>query len=219
LVLLVVLTLTAGAGSTLAAADAEATFEDDFSGGLAGTPAPTGERWEVLQGDWEAKEGRLVHADASGYAHCRVVANFPIREGIVEVEAIPKEQNSQGFASVGLVGKYVDDQREWWFRYGSYRQINIDGHIPGIDKISLGSVLPEPGRTYRLKLVMRGGLVGVCVDGTTIAIFRDPFGDLAGRPGVFTETHAEFRHFKVTRFPEQKARRLIRLRQGMRDER
>ncbi|MEA3400579.1 MAG: hypothetical protein U9R79_04970 [Armatimonadota bacterium] len=179
----------------LAAADvanAEVVFSDDFD-------EPLGERWQVVQGTWEVTEGELVHPDASGAPHARVLAGMAIREGVIEVDATPMEQNRYRFASVGLVGKYVDEEHQWWFRFGSYGAINIDGRMPGVDKIQIGSVRPECGRTYRLKIVMRGGLVGVSVDGTTMAIFRDPFADLEGRPGVFTETHARFDNFTVTR--------------------
>ena len=177
----------------LAAAAEQVVMAEDFSG-----PLPAG--WRALEGTWEVRDGQLVHPDASGAPHARLVAAAPIREGIIEVEATPIEENAYRFASVGLVGKYVDDQHEWWFRFGSYGAINIDGRIPGIDKIPIGSVRPECGRTYRLKIVMQGGLVGVSVDGTMIGIFRDPFADLEGRPGVFTETHARFDNFRVTSY-------------------
>lgn len=181
-------------GSGPPSAAAEVVLAEDFGG-------PLSESWQVIEGTWEVREGELVHADASGAPHARILASTPIREGIIEVDATPMEQNRYRFASVGLVGKYVDDQHEWWFRFGSYGAISIDGRIPGIDKIQIGSVRPECGRTYRLKIVMQGGLVGVSVDGTMIAIFHDPFADLDGRPGVFTETHARFDNFRVTRHP------------------
>lgn len=171
---------------------AEEIFEDDFS-------QPLGKRWQSVGGDWVVKQKRLIQSGASG-DHCRLIANFPVREAIVEVEASPVRLNALNFSSVGLVGKYVDDDRQWWFRYGSYGLILLDGRGKGIEQIHLGSVRPELGKTYRLKLIMRHGLVGVCVNGAMIAIVQDPFGKLAGRPGIFTESPAEFAGFKVRRF-------------------
>ena len=193
LALPVALMLVIRAAAADPASAAETTFADDFS-------SPVGDRWEAISGEWEVADGRLLHSSAEGAPHDRILAPFPLREGIIQVDAIPMQHNQYNFASVGLVGKYVDEDHQWWFRYGSYGRANIDGRIPRIDRIPLGSAQPELGRRYRLKLVIRGGLVGVSVNGIMIAIVEDPFADSAGRPGVFTETHAEFDNFKVTRF-------------------
>jgi len=57
----------------------------------------------------------------------------------------------------------------------------------------------EVNKRYRLRLLWRGREVGFYVNGKLIAVVVDPLHGRAGRPGLFTETAAEFDNFVVRR--------------------
>ena len=60
-------------------------------------------------------------------------------------------------------------------------------------------VIPQLGESYRLKAIMRNGVIGLNADGVMLTIMRDPQGPVIGRAGVFTESRADFDDFRVVR--------------------
>lgn len=188
---LVATLLLAVAASGAVAADEALT--DDFSKVVPG-------RWKVVTGDWKVGGGVMAHTGKGNANHDRIIADFPFTEGTIEVTAVPRKKNRYKWASVGIVIKRLDEKRDIWFRFGSYGTINIDGHGPkGFDRIELGRSRPELGRKYRLTVIVRNGLIYVCVDDIMIGVVRDPFAGKAGRAGLFSESGSEFDDFKVTR--------------------
>ena len=173
--------------------DENDVFTDDFSQPIEG-------RWETISGEWEVSDGRLSQTDASGHTHRHMLADFPFSEGTVEVLATPQAYNGIGFASIGIILRYVDENNYLVFRYGSYGALNLDGTVPGDwDNVIFGRVIPQPGESHRLKAIMRNGVIGLSADGVMLTIMRDPQGPVTGRAGVFTETRADFDDFRVVR--------------------
>ena len=188
-VFLLISVLSAGASSA-----EESVFTDDFSKEVEG-------RWEAVNGEWVVRDGRLVHPDTSSYNHDCAVADFPLSEGMIEVVGVARGNNILDWASVGIALKYIDDENRLYFRYGSYNRLSTMWRVSGRSEgLQLGRGGPELGRPYRLKAVMRNGLVGISLDGIMIVIFPDPLAGRSGRPGVFTESHAEFDNFRVVRW-------------------
>ena len=172
---------------------AEEFFEDDFSEEVEG-------RWERIAGEWVVENGAMVHVQDYSAGHDRVVADFPFTEGAIEVKGVALATNLHRFASLGIVIKHLDEKSNIWFRFGSYGQKNVDGYGPsGFDGVLFGSGKPELGRTYLLSVVVRNGIIGVCIDDVMFGIMADPFAGKAGRPGVFSESGAAFDEFRVTR--------------------
>jgi hypothetical protein len=185
------LALVAGIPWKATAAD---IFFDDFSTEVKG-------RWRPIQGEWLVKHGVMRHVGKDSPDHDMVLADFPYSEGMIEVKGIARKENSYGFGSLGIVVKHLDDQNFIYFRFGSYNQKNVDGHgPPGWDKVVLGGGKPQIGRKYDLTVIVRNGLIYVCLDEVMIGVLRDPFSGRTGRPGIFTESGAEFDNFRVTRW-------------------
>ena len=173
--------------------DENDVFTDDFSQPIEG-------RWQTIEGEWEVSDGRLSQTNASGHTHRRILADFPFSEGTVEVQGTPQAYNDIGFASIGIILRYVDENNYLMFRYGSYGLLNLAGAVPGDwDGVVFGRVIPQPGQSYRLKAIMRNGVIGLSADGVMLTIMRDPQGPVIGRAGVFTESRADFDDFRVVR--------------------
>ena len=187
---LLLATLLLAAAPSAAADD---TLTDDFSKVVPG-------RWRVVTGDWKVRGGVMAHTGKGNANHDRIIADFPFTEGMIEVTAVPRKNNRYKWASVGIVVKRLDKKSDIWFRFGSYGMINIDGYGPkGFDRIALGKARPELNRKYRLAVIVRNGLIYVCVDDIMVGVVRDPFAGKAGRAGLFSESGSEFDDFKVTR--------------------
>ena len=173
------------------AAAADDVLVDDFSKEVAG-------RWRVVSGEWKVRDGVMAHTARPFPHHDCIVADFPFTQGVIEVKAVPRKNNKYRFASVGIVIKRIDEKRAIWFRFGSYGLVNIDGR-GGFRRVNLGRAWTELNREYRLSVIVRNGLICVCVDGIMVGVIRDPLAGKAGRPGLFTESGAEFDDFRVTR--------------------
>lgn len=173
---------------------AEDVFVDTFTEPLAG-------RWEAVQGTWRVDQGRLVHPNIDFPDHDMLLAGFPFSEGKIEVTAIAREASAKyGFASIGLVARYLDEQKRIYFRFGSYNKVKVDGAAPGFMAFNLGRGGPDLDRAYALTLVVRNGVIGVCVDDTMIGVLRDPLAGRTCRAGLFTETGATFDDVRITRY-------------------
>ena len=172
-------------------------FTDDFSREVEG-------RWQAIHGEWAVSDGRMVQSDASDYSYRYALADFPFTEGTVEVVAVARKPNNLGFAAIGLVLRYADAKHYLVFRYGAYGGMGLEGKAPGDwGGVSFGAATVKIGRPYRLKAIMRNGLIGLSVDGVMVSIVHDPLqdedGPMAGRPGVYAEAHVEFDDFRVVR--------------------
>lgn len=182
------------AGATALSAG-PAVFEDDFDREVEG-------HWTRVAGDWRIQDGTMTHRTEGYPIHGQIVAEVPFTEGRIEAVGVARKANDYGFASLGLVIKYLDDQTRIWFRFGSYGSKNIDGLAPGFDKIPLGGGMPEIGREYRLVVIVRNGLIAAFIDDVMVGVARDPLAGKAGRPGLFSEAGVEYHDFRVTRFEE-----------------
>ena len=157
-------------------------------------------RWRRVGGPWRIKGGKAVHGATKKWNHDFLVADFPMSEGLIEVTGIAGKPNELKFSSLGICIKYVDDAHRLYFRFGSYGKAFVDSNLTGFRKVSLGRLVPTPGREYRLTVVVRNGLIGVCIDDVMLSILRDPLAGKAGRPGLFTESGATYDDFRVTRW-------------------
>jgi len=179
-------------GTDVFSADPD-VFEDDFSAEVEG-------RWERVAGDWRIENGKMTHHTPGHPGHGQLVADFPFREGMIEVTGVAIKENDYKFASLGLVIKHVDGRKRIWFRFGSYGAKNIDGSAPGFTKVPLGVGKPQLGKEYRLSVIVRNGLIAVSIDDVIIGIARDPLAGETGRPGLFSESDVEYNDFRVTRY-------------------
>ncbi len=164
--------------------------------------AGTAERWEALLGEWRVEDGAYVQADASSPAYRFSVFDTPWREGSIEATATPLVRNHNGNvgASFGLIVKHIDEDTWCAMRFGSYGSCSLLIRGPDRkDRISLGGFRPEPGQSYRARIILRNGMIAVVRDGLVIAILDDPFPDEAGRPGLFTETRCAFDDVRIER--------------------
>ena len=190
-VLAAVVFCVTGAGGVCAENE---VLTDDFSEEVAG-------RWEALHGEWTVKDGRMVHTHTESPDHDMLLAEFPFSEGMIEVTGIARKRGEKyPFASIGIVARHLDEKNRIYFRFGSYNAINVDGSAPGFRKFSLGRGGPELDREYRLTVIVRNGVIGVCIDDRMIGVLRDPFAGKTGRVGLFTETGAEFDDVRITRY-------------------
>ena len=181
----------------VAPAGAEDVLTDDFSREAPG-------RWETVWGaDWRIKDGEFFTAPESGvYQKSMVVADFPMIEGTVEAEMHSLNIRS---ASIGLVGKYISRERCLFMRIAYWRMSIYDGWPPEMD-IPLGPFAlgdsedrQAPPEEVRLKMVMRNGRIGVYANGVLRTVFRDPYPDEAGRPGLYSESTTFVSSFSARR--------------------
>jgi hypothetical protein len=157
-------------------------------------------RWNPIEGDWRVEDGAYVQSDASSPAYRYSIFDTALREGTIEATATPLERNYNGNvgASLGLMVKYLADDRWCAARFGSYGVLSLlirDAGDKG--RISLGHFRPEPGRSYRVRVLVRNGMLAIVREGLVVAILSDPFADEAGRPGLFTETRCRFDDFSI----------------------
>lgn len=178
------------------AAFGEDGFHDSFEQDL-------GDRWEVRAGEWTVKDGRLAHGHKPFPDHDAVIANAQFTDGKIEVKGWATQGNAQyRFQSLGIVIKHIDKDRYFWFRFGSYRQRNIDGRFPpGGDSIPLGGGMPDLGRKYDLSVIVSKGFIYLFIDDVMIGVTRDPYPGIPGRAGIFSETGSEFDDFRLTPLP------------------
>ena len=189
--------LLAGLAGLLVSSSRPAVVPDRLSDGFD-KEAPG--RWRRVGGPWAIESGMAVHADTKSGSHDFLVADFPMSEGLIEVTGVAGKPNDLKFSSLGICIKYVDDKHRLYFRFGSYGGAFVDSNLPGFRKVSLGRLVPVLGKPYRLTVVVRNGLIGVCIDDVMLSILRDPLAGKAGRPGLFTESGASYDDFRVTRW-------------------
>ncbi|MDP7693438.1 MAG: hypothetical protein QGG89_16495, partial [Vicinamibacterales bacterium] len=184
----------------LAAADrcpAKEILRDDFSRALPG-------RYQVKIGEWKVAGGKYISLRAKPYRNRWTVADCRFTHGIVEVDAWARKPGLHGSTSLGLVGKYIDDKNYWRIQLNTYGKLRMGGIIGGKHWGSDSRLFPVAlNKRYRLRLVWRGAEVGFYVNGQLIAVVTDPLHGRAGRPGLFTETAAEFDNFVVRRTRRQ----------------
>lgn len=177
---------------SLAACARAQVIEESFDDGAA--------RWQPLEGEWRVEGGAYVQSDASSHAYRMSLFDAPWREGAIEVSATALERNDNGNvgATFGLVVKYIDEARWCVARFGSYGSCNVLIRSPEKNnRINLGGFSPEIGRSYRVGVIISGGMIAIIREGAVIAIVEDPFPGEAGRPGLFTETHARFDDVRI----------------------
>ncbi|MEA3403134.1 MAG: hypothetical protein U9R79_17970 [Armatimonadota bacterium] len=182
------------AAAVCAAAGAE-VIEQSFDDGDAA-------RWEAVSGEWAVEDGAFVQTDASSPDYRFAVFDSQLTEGSIEVTATPLERNRNGNvgASFGLVVKYLDDGRWCAARFGSYGSCSLLIRGPGAKgRVTFGHFEPEPGQDYRVRVILRDGMIAISREGLVIAILEDPFPDAPGRPGLFTETRCRFDDVRIER--------------------
>ena len=178
--------------ASAAAAD-ESHFVDDFSDSRNA-------QWTPVIGDpWRIKDGEFFGGDTEGnYSKAMTVSNIELTEGVIEATVRPFGGRS---SSIGIVGKYIDQERCWYIRYAYW---GIMLMVPGREPFYIAPYLmlenAHPKSTHRpvrLKLVIRDARVGFFADGVLRAVFLDPLAGRAGRPGLYTESASYASHFSA----------------------
>jgi len=168
-------------------------LRDDFSRVHRG-------RYQVKVGEWKVVGGKYVSTRAKPYQNRWTVANCSFTHGTVEVDAWARKPGLHGSTSLGLVGKYIDDKNYWRVQLNTYGKLRMGGMIGGKRWGSDSRLYRvQLNKRYRLRLVWRGAEVGFYVNGDLVAVVTDRLHGRAGRPGLFTETAAEFDNFVVRR--------------------
>ena len=171
----------------------ESCFVDNFSDSR-------NSHWTPVIGDaWEIKDGELFGGDTEGnYSKAMTVSDIELTEGVIEATVRPFGGRS---SSIGIVGKYIDQQRCWYIRYAYW---GIMLMVPGREPFYVApySMLENahPNSTHRpvrLKLIIRNGRVGFFADGVLRAVFQDPLAGKTGRPGLYTESASYASHFSA----------------------
>jgi len=158
------------------------------------------DRWDPLSGAWAVAEGAYVQADASSPAYRISLFDRPWRAGLLSVTATPLERNPNGNvgASFGVVVKRLAEDRWCIARFGSYGTCNLLISEPeGRRAVQIGRFSPTPGQVYRVRVIVRDGMIAIARDGLVLAILQDPFPDDMGRPGLFTETRCRFDDVRI----------------------
>ncbi len=185
-------TLMLAALACAIAARAE-VVEERFDDGRA-------DRWQALSGEWLVEDGAFAQTDASSPEYRMALFERPWREGTLEVVATPLERNPNGNvgASFGVVVKHLADDRWCIARFGSYGTCNLLISRPeGRRAVHVGHFAPAPGRAYRVRVIVHGGMVALARDGVVMAVLDDPFPGELGRPGLFTETRCRFDDVRI----------------------
>lgn len=157
------------------------------------------------------KDGEFFTTPKSGdYQKSIVVANFLMKEGVIEADVHSVADRP---ASIGLVAKYIESPGDTDIRLErcvfmrvAYWQLSIFNRWPPREEVVLGSFSlydmdnrEEPPERVHLKMVIRNGTIGLYVDGVLRTIFRDPYPDQEGRPGLFSESTTFATSFKARR--------------------
>ena len=173
--------------------EANEILRDDFSRVHPG-------RYQAMLGDWKVADGKYISPKAKPYQNRWTVSDCRFTHGAIEVDAWARKPGLHGSTSLGLVGKYIDDKNYWRIQLNTYGRLRIGGIINGKHWGSDSRLFPVAlNKRYRLRLLWRGAEVGLYVNGRLIAVVTDPLHGRAGRPGLFTETAAEFDNFVVRR--------------------
>ena len=181
--------------SAVAAAGAgKAEFRDDFSG-------KGGLRWRTgPAGDWRVINGKYVNTKEKRFIYRWTVADAPFTRGTLDVDAVIRKKGMHGCTSFGMVAKYIDENNYWRVQFGTYGTFQTRAKVNGKRLEGVyGTLRPEIGKPYHLRLVWKGADVGVYLNGKLLAVLVDPLADKAGKPGLYTATVVEFDNFVVKR--------------------
>lgn len=169
-------------------------LEDDF--------AQRRDGWQTLTGEWAWEDGKLAQRRESDN-YFMAVREETVSEGVITVTGVATAPNSSGDGCIGIVCKHIDADNWVVIRFGAYKRawlmMTVDGER---DIIALRPFIAEIGREYRCEVTMTQGLLMAEVDGKTMGVWRDPFPERAGRPGVYAQSPAEFSLFRVGEAPE-----------------
>jgi hypothetical protein len=159
--------------------------------------------WSVIGGTWVAQDRAYVQTDNIGPHYRHSLVDFPMGDGIVEVDATVLAYNewARPFGSFGLLWKWVDVSHHGKLRFGAYNQSNVSINGPsGSDELQLGSFHPVVGQTYHLKVEILNGTVTVSIDGVVRCVVYDLQPGVSGKPGLYTESHTSFDNFHAVRY-------------------
>lgn len=158
------------------------------------------DRWEPISGSWAVADGAYLQSDASSPEYRYALFDRPWRAGTLSVTATPLERNSTGNvgASFGVVVKHLAEDRWCFARFGSYGSCTLLISEPeGRRAVQFGRLSPAPGQQYRVRVILRDGMIALARDGLAVAILHDPFPGEAGRAGLFTETRCRFDDVRI----------------------
>ncbi len=158
------------------------------------------DRWEPISGAWAVEDGAYLQTDASSPEYRYARFDRPWRTGTLTVTATPLERNPNGNvgASFGVVVKHLAEDRWCIARFGSYGACTLLISEPeGRRAVRIGRFSPTPGQQYRVRVIVRDGMIALARDGLVTAILQDPFPGETGRPGLFTETRCRFDDVRI----------------------
>ena len=173
----------------------ENVLVDDFSKEVPG-------RWETVMGaQWKINDGVLSSVPENGpYQKGMAVCDFPMVDGVIETVV---HSRTDRFGSVGIVGKYISNEKCWYVRFAYWA---VELNVPGGESFAITPFLlcgddePEAVKEpITLKLVIADGRVGLYVDGVLYCVFADPLAGEAGKPGLYTESSSFTQSFKARR--------------------
>lgn len=152
----------------------------------------TEEGWTSITGEWSWQEGKLVQG-ALPDAYSMIVRDETLVEGAVTIEGTPTAANSSGDGCIGIICKYIDRDNWVAVRYGAYGGIMVAQNVAGERRFSrLRSFTCEIGQPYTCEVWMAEGVIAAGLDGGSVGVVEDPFPHVAGRPGIWSQSAAEF---------------------------
>lgn len=176
-----------------AAAAEDVLFEDSFDGDLS--------QWTIIGGDWLIKEGRLEGSGA-GFPQLQTKQQFT-GNLIIEFTAATVPPSNHDIQCVLFTNGYI-------FVLGANRNTGsmITRRGPPVAWTSRMTI--EPGRTYAVKIIRRGGVLEFIVDGKLVLTWTDehPFnsGPIALRTWA---SKIAIDNLRVRRFPEKRRIRVV----------
>jgi hypothetical protein len=153
--------------------------------------------WTSVTGEWSWEEGKLVQS-AVPDAYSMIVRDETLLGGRIAVEGSATAANSSGDGCIGIICKYIDRDNWVAVRYGAYGGIMVAQSVAGERRFSrLRPFTCEIGRRYTCEVWMAEGVIVAGLDGKSVAVVEDPLRDAAGRPGLWSQSAAEFYRMAV----------------------
>ena len=159
--------------------------------------------WSVIGGTWVAQDQAYVQTDYIGPHYRHALVDFPMGDGIIEVDATVLAYNEwqYPFGAFGLVWKWVDVSHYGKLRFGAYNGSNVFiGGPSESGQLTMGNFRTVIGQTYHPKVIVDNGAVTVVLDGVVRCVVYDLQPGIVGKPGIYTENHTSFDNFHAVRY-------------------
>ncbi len=132
-----------------------------------------------------------------------IVRDETLVEGAITVEGAATAVNSSGDGCLGVICKYIDRNNWVAVRYGAYSAIMVAQTVEGQRRFSrLRHFICKIGTPYTCEVRIAGGVIVAALDGKPVGVIEDPFRDRSGRPGIWSQSPAEFYRMSVDSGPQ-----------------